>query len=149
MATRSYIGKVNNDGTFTYIYCHNNGDVDCNGKMLLDFYQDNDKIDDLIALGSISRLGIDVSPPDGKEHTFDNPLSYVTVAYHRDRGDAVWGPYTATSVDEMIEIASKDGLIEYVYVWGLYGWEVYCTRDKDNVRHENVRFYLEESDLDW
>lgn len=149
MATRSYIGKVNKDGTFTYIYCHNNGNVDCNGRTLMDFYTNTDKIDDLLALGSISSLRQDVSPPKEKEHTFDKPLSYVTVAYTRDRGESPWGPYTTNDLNRFVESTARDGDIEYIYVFGEYGWEVYCVREPKNIRHEYVRHYLEESDLDW
>ena len=85
MATRSTIWMKNEDGTFTGIYCHWNGYIENNGKILFQHYQDVNKLKSLLALGSISCLGQYVST--NMPHTFEQPAPSVTVAYHRDRGE--------------------------------------------------------------
>lgn len=89
MATRSTIAMENPDGSVTSIYCHWDGYPENNGQILLDHYSDPKKVKALIALGSISSLGDQVAPPKGSRHSFNSPIPGVTVAYHRDRGEAM------------------------------------------------------------
>lgn len=86
MGTRSIIAREK-DGMVAAIYCHWDGYPSNNGKLLRDHYQDDDKVEALISLGSLSSLKPLVAPPDGIAHTFDRPAVDVTVAYHRDRGE--------------------------------------------------------------
>ena len=53
-------------------------------------YQERKKVEDLIALGSLSILAKNIEPTE--KHTFSNPQSDVVVAYHRDRGEAYRKP---------------------------------------------------------
>lgn len=85
MATRSRIALKNNKGQYESIYCHYDGYVEHNGKMLKEHYNNFYKILGLISLGDISSLRQEVEIPENEVHTFDNPLKEVTVAYHRDR----------------------------------------------------------------
>ncbi len=87
MATRSRIGIELEDGVIESIYCHWDGYPENNGKILLEHYQDPNKIKALISLGSISSLGHNVIPSGA--HDFDNPEELVTVAYARDRGETL------------------------------------------------------------
>jgi len=63
MSTRSTISKVNQDGTITSIYCHWDGYYSNNGKLLLENYNDEKKIDELLSLGSLSSLEKNTCPP--------------------------------------------------------------------------------------
>lgn len=96
MATRSRIGIMNDDGSVLSIYCHWDGYLSNNGKILLTHYQDEKKIRELMALGDISSLGAEI----GVEHPFDAPpfgtAAYaeyeknnknMCLAYGRDRGE--------------------------------------------------------------
>ena len=56
MATRSLIGIQLDEKTVKYSYCHWDGYVDNNGRILLESYRDKDKIIDLIQRGSFSSL---------------------------------------------------------------------------------------------
>ena len=56
MATRSLIGIQLDENTVKYSYCHWDGYVDNNGRILLESYRDKDKIIDLIQRGSFSSL---------------------------------------------------------------------------------------------
>ena len=106
MSTRSYIGKEQADGSIKYIYCHFDGYESGVGRMLKDYYQDESLVDKLISLGSISSLEKRLEPSDGEQHNFDHPLSDVTVAYHRDRGE-----------DLDIYTDSEEGFLEDSYMY--------------------------------
>ena len=90
MATRSRIAIELPDGTVKSIYCHWDGSPDTNGVTLMKHYQERKKVEDLIALGSLSILAKNIEPTE--KHTFSNPQSDVVVAYHRDRGEAYRKP---------------------------------------------------------
>jgi hypothetical protein len=116
MATRSRIGIENEKGEIKSIYCHWDGYPSNNGKILAEHYTDREKVEELIALGDISSLNENVGPSDGVEHSFDNPASGVTVAYHRDRGDDFRGPavkysmkgFTNSDYEEFGYVFTKD-----------------------------------------
>jgi hypothetical protein len=69
MATRSTISIETPEGIRS-IYCHFDGYLDHNGKILKEHYDTAEKVNALIDLGDISSLGEDLEK---------------TVAYHRDR----------------------------------------------------------------
>lgn len=97
MATRSTIALEFADGSVGQIYCHWDGYLDHNGKILLENYTDPFKLQELIDLGDLSSLGADI----GEKHEFDNPHKYgtpeweawqdakrgVCTFYGRDRGE--------------------------------------------------------------
>jgi hypothetical protein len=73
MATRSTIALEFADGTVQQIYCHNDGYLSYNGRILQESYSDPFKLRDLIELGSISSLA---------------PTLDGVCAYGRDRGES-------------------------------------------------------------
>lgn len=87
MSCRSNIVMKQKDGIYKSIYCHNDGNLEHNGVMLYYHYSDPIKVELLTSLGDISLLEENVFPDTTKEHTFDNRQDFVTVAYHRDRGE--------------------------------------------------------------
>jgi len=149
MATRSRIGIENEDGTVSSIYCHWDGYVVGVGSKLVDYYRDRDSVRELIALGSISSLREKAAPPGVSEvvelddevvrgilerlfpqpsHSFENPLPYVTVAYHRDRGEDLHIRKN-NSVEEYFD----SDLEEYGYLFNLKGeWVVKMVYHDDN-----------------
>jgi hypothetical protein len=88
MATRSTIAIEAADGTVKQVYCHWDGYLDHNGKILLENY-DQAKTAALVALGSVSSLRKEV----GEKHDFDenfdrtDPRYQWTRFYARDRGE--------------------------------------------------------------
>lgn len=50
------ISKVDDNSTITSVYVHHDGDPSKLGQMLYDDYSNEEKIDELIALGSYSRV---------------------------------------------------------------------------------------------
>ena len=77
MATRSTIALEFADGTIGQVYCHWDGYISNNGKILLNNYMDPFKLRDLIDLGDISSLGAEI----GTKHPFDNPAMFGTPEY--------------------------------------------------------------------
>jgi hypothetical protein len=84
MATRSTIAMEQPDGRVMQIYCHWDGYLDHNGRILHDHYRDRAKVLALMLLGDISSL----RPEIGEAHDFDQPANdQWCVAYGRDRGE--------------------------------------------------------------
>lgn len=72
MATRSTISILNMDNTVDKIYCHSDGYLEGNGCILYKYYRDSQSLREMIELGDMSYLDIDL-----KSCAF----------YHRDRGE--------------------------------------------------------------
>lgn len=77
MATRSTIALEFADGTVAQVYCHWDGYLDYNGKILQENYTNPFILRDLIDLGDLSSLG----PKIGTKHDFDNPYDLGTPEY--------------------------------------------------------------------
>ena len=91
MSTRSYIAKKQPDETFKAVYCHFDGYPEGVGQTLVDSFTDENKVDKLLKLGSLSYLRDDIETQNNFK-TFpirgnEIELKDVTMAYHRDRGD--------------------------------------------------------------
>ena len=120
MATRSRIGIELEDGTIKSIYCHWDGYISNNGKLLLNHYTDREKVTQLIELGDISNLAPEVNPSE--PHTFNKPQDGVTVAYHRDREeklspartDSIRGQFIARGYEEYGYLFNKENQWEVI-----------------------------------
>jgi hypothetical protein len=119
MATRSRIGMVLPDGTVRSIYCHYDGYVSNNGRLLHDHYTDPAKIAGLIALGSLSTLEASIEAPEG--HSFATKEDGHTVAYHRDRGEDIDPGRVDPTVDDWWQGDNE----EFAYLW--YGTQWWVT----------------------
>ncbi len=117
MSTRSYIVKENQDGTYTGIYCHSDGYLSYNGVMLLNYYQDREKVEKLISLGHMSSLHEKVDPDPTKPHSFnyDERQGDVCVFYGRDRGEKGQEAHQVA----LESIDDPESWISYCYVYGL------------------------------
>ena len=124
MATRSNIAMKTAEGKIVSVYCHWDGYVANNGKILLENYTDIDKIEALVALGSLSSLGTVI----GEQQDFDDRSTQKdewTLAYHRDRGEQL-------SIQEFADIPSWiDDMEEYAYLWNGKEWLVNDHGEKD------------------
>lgn len=108
MSTRSSIAVLQPDGKVKSIYCHWDGYLKGGvGQTLFEDYNSEEKANELISLGGLSRLDkypnpleeaiADYSMDSGEnktgkklkasEHSYNSPQKEVTVAYHRDRGE--------------------------------------------------------------
>ena len=116
MATRSVIAKLDDKGVQA-IYCHNDGYLSNNGKILDQHYQNEVKVDNLIAQGDASSL----------KDTIED-----TIFYHRDRGDCYEGVKAVNLNNEtkLLEHAFEKCDAEVVYMFAYGSWYVYDNSNK-------------------
>ena len=133
MATRSNIGIVNEDGSITGIYCHFDGYPEYVGKMLLNHYNNDDIVNDLMNLGNLSILSESLHSTTGinlystnNRHTFNNPQDGVCVAYGRDRGEQNVDSVKYEDLGQYEDMAA-DTLAEYQYLFKDGKWMYRCT----------------------
>ena len=117
MSTRSFILMEKKSGGFKGVYAHWDGYPSWNGKILVNHYQDESKLEKLISLGSISVLDEEIEPAAGVEHNFENHAEGVTVFYGRDRGETGTGikPKNFKTLDAAVKYA-ETCWCEYAYV---------------------------------
>lgn len=89
MGTRSSIAILNNDGTVDAVYCHWDGYLSHNGKILFEHYSTANKVRSLLSFGHLSSLGENIGPTDVQPspERFDNPPRNECTFYGRDRGE--------------------------------------------------------------
>ena len=111
MATRSTIALEYADGTVGQVYCHWDGYLDNNGKLLYTHYQDPFKLRDLIDLGDLSSL----RPEVGTVHDFDDRAAgeEQCTFYGRDRGETGTGSKSYKDFDDYAENHQHE---EYEYI---------------------------------
>ena len=122
MATRSAIGYKLPTGEVRGIYCHWDGYVENNGKLLQENYQAAYKIAQMVELGDMSALAAEVA-----ECTY----------YGRDRGETDVGTQTYNDVDEYVTHYA-DGC-EFMYLWNGNEWIV----SEGNLKFDRVEDLLE------
>ena len=135
MSTRSRIGYELPDHSVVSVYCHHDGYVEHNGRILVEHYQNRDDVQDLIDGGSMSSLrtthtweSAALRDENGKiieddagswsySHTRDaQPL------YHSERGEN--NEPDVTDFDTFV--SGKMGGEEYAYLFDLNGnWKAY------------------------
>jgi len=128
MGTRSRIAVMHGDKCKS-VYCHWDGYLDFNGKLLLEHY-DSSKANHLVALGDLSSLRPNVEIPEGVEHSFESPAGNITVFYGRDRGETG----TEFKVDHTFEDFLKrcdDCCAEFYYIMKDGEWFVGTTYKSD------------------
>ena len=113
MGTRSLIGVMHGDNC-KFVYCHWDGYVAHNGKILQEHY-DSAKANHLVALGDISSLNRNVEIPDGVEHSFDKPAEGITTFYGRDRGESGVDFQSVNNFELFLKKVS-DSCAEYYYI---------------------------------
>lgn len=123
MGTRSTIALEFADGTVQQVYCHWDGYVSHNGKILFENYSDPFKLRDLIRLGDMSSLRKEI----GVQHPFDNPGSFgdakftafkeaygnMCTFYGRDRGEESTGAKKFANYQDYIDNHQYE---EYEYI---------------------------------
>lgn len=99
------------DTGYSGIYLHFDGYPSHALKTLESFYNTQDKVDELIALGDLSYLAERVKPDAGERHSFSKPLVDVTLAYRRDRGECKVDARKGSTAKEVL------GGIDYDYAY--------------------------------
>ena len=136
MSTNCYIGSLDPSETITYVYLHNAGHPAHAGAVLAEHYTNQAKINSLLALGSLSRLG----PEIGGKVDFTRPPKGQCVAYIRDRDEPRdHNPTSHSPNREMYFATTYSERIHYAYLWNgstwqaatRYGWEFQATAGFD------------------
>ena len=129
MGTRSAIARQDTiTGKISAIYCHWDGYISNNGKILSSYYDEDADVKSLIALGDLSSLG---SKLNGDEtHTFNNANNDTCVAYGRDRGETGVDAREFNDVAEFVNEMDASGC-EYFYLFDGENWFV-CEGERDD-----------------
>ena len=99
MSTRSTIAKLTENGQIEKIYCHWDGYLENNGKILKNFYDSSEKVDELLKNGDLSSLGKSLNE---------------CVFYARDRQEDIT-KCSARIID--FDVYQKDHTEEFNYLW--------------------------------
>ncbi|MEZ4711669.1 MAG: hypothetical protein R3A44_31040 [Caldilineaceae bacterium] len=119
MGTRSFIALQTNSG-FSGVYCHWDGYLSHNGRILRDHYYETEKIKQLIGLGYMSTLGPTISTKHNPKHRTDDQTTY----FHRDR-EHDWEecqPQRFETIHDLRKFAEDCGC-EYLYLFDGHAWE--------------------------
>ena len=127
MATRCRIGLMLEDGSVKHSYCHYDGYPEGVGETLVQHYNTEDKVKELVSFGDMSYLA-SVVHPEG-EHNFEKPEQGVTVFYNRDRGETDVDS-VVTTMDEYLSV-QYSSCIDYLYVFIGSNWWVYNNLKKN------------------
>ena len=122
MSTRSSIAIQNTDGTFSGIYCHCDGYLSHNGRILEAFYTTEAEVRELINLGDLSVLGETVGVKIGFGDLSHRDTNQC-MAYGRDRGETGTQAADFNSYAELLRDIGQE--YDYLYVPGK-GWYVGC-----------------------
>ena len=117
MATRSTIAIELPNGKIKSVYCHWDGYLSYNGKILQEHYTDAKKVAKLISKGAISSL----APEIGRKHKFSDNNKGMCTFYARDRGEGM----QVDTFKNFDEYNCKMDRQEYDYLFTKYGnWRV-------------------------
>jgi hypothetical protein len=153
MGTRSRIGIEMPDHTVVSVYCHWDGYVEHNGKILVEHYQNREDVQELIDGGSISSLRTrgdwNHSSPlrdENGEYTCDAEGNIMSEndrepqpLYYTERGEEV--EVLHSSFDQFISDNCGE---EYAYLFDLNGnWKAYeIGWDKEPTKQVDIPNYV-------
>ena len=138
MATRSVIAKLDSKG-IKAVYCHNNGYLEYNGRLLNTHYTNENKVDKLLAEGDISSLGREIGiKTDFNSSCYHkgDDFNYQCKFYARDRGEKgteaqEFKDDIALLDSDLVSIVSNG----FVYLYAYGTWYVY---DNQTIKHNGI-----------
>ena len=125
MSTRSVIGITDRDGNGQLIYCHFDGYPDGAGLTLLQHWQDESKVRELMALGDLSILGSEIGHQVDFDSFHNNDAHGIQcLAYGRDRGESniEAASFSLGGLGFLDCARRRNTDIEYAYLWTPDGW---------------------------
>ena len=130
MATRATIAKMQTDGSgIKAIYLHSDGYLEHAGRILNEHYQDESKVDELLAHGDVSSLNENI----GVKLDFNDLKSFYEKKqcrfYGRDRGEQQRHFDMCYDELDLIKFAKNSCNAEYVYLYAYGYWYVYTVGD--------------------
>jgi hypothetical protein len=151
MGTRSTIALEFADGTVEQVYCHWDGYLEHNGKILAEHYSDPFKLRDLIDQGDLSSLRSNIGVEHGFSvhetlHTveeYDNLYGDMCVFYTRDRGE----PLRVNKFKDLKDYYENCQHEEYDYILRqVEGKAVWFVSDHDGAYVELTQAIMDEQD---
>lgn len=118
MATRSTIAIQLENGSINQVYCHWDGYLSNNGKILMEYYNNAEIIKYLISKGSISILAKNINHNKDSKHEFNSPQKDVCVFYHRDRDEELY----IDSFENFEEYSENGNFEEFNYIFKDNEW---------------------------
>lgn len=135
--TSATIGIKQADGSVRAIRVNADGYPAHAGTMLVLHYHKPEQIEALLALGELSQIGENPTPPKGTAHTWAHPVPETTVAYHRDRGEKLNPAKRYASVENYLANAIGDAGASYAYLFDDGKW-FFRTAGKNELFELNV-----------
>ena len=139
MATRSIIGILHENNTIESIYCHYDGMPSNTGYFLLTYYNNKQKVLDLIKKGDLSSLACSHNWNDEQHPTINNKIQLTPKPYSKRKDQPE--PSTRPIVHD-IQIKFFDDLMgeEYKYLYipedrkdALFtGWKCWNVQEREN-----------------
>lgn len=154
MATRSIISYRKEDGTVESIYCHDHSELAYTGKILDTHYKDMNKVEELINLGDIINIGVNITPNSMEKHGVIynkdtkkmNNQEGVVVAYIRDCGQdkEEHEKVIHTNLEEFNECFNNSPMMEKVYLFDKTNWFVgeHSYDRKGNILNKPIKYQL-------
>jgi len=121
MGTRSNIGYENKNKNVNFMYCHYDGYLDHNGRMLLEHYNSEEDAQDLVDNGYASSLQPTVKEINEKRVHFDKPEAYKSLGNYMRNVDTLF--------------------IEFIYLWRNNQWWVAWNSSVETPEGFNERIY--------
>jgi len=120
MATRSTIGMVQEGGTIRSVYCHFDGYPEGVGVVLKDHYNDTATIENLLDLGDLSVLDVEI----GEKQDFGARKEGWCLFYGRDQGEDGVDALVHANTDEWLGFR-RGSWCEWGYLWDGKGWNIF------------------------
>lgn len=137
MSTRAGIGMTMPDGTVRAIYLHHDGyTLGGAGDTLAKHYSTLERVESLLELGDLSSLRAKIFPDVRSVHSWEHPQPDVTIAYHRDRGEALHPPAVFSDLYDFELKGPEIFGAEYLYLFVNGLWLV-------RIVHENTHKWKE------
>ena len=135
MSTRSTIA-IEQDGKVTAIYCHFDGYKEGVGATLENYYQDKEKIQQLMDLGNLSALSREIGDKQDFNNREDNNEDWC-LAYGRDRGETGQEARVFDSVTDWVENFQSGEEFYYIFTEA-DGWK-YANCYGDEVKFSRLK----------
>ena len=123
MATRAIIAKLDDKGVKA-IYSHSDNYLAHTGKILAEHYQDESKVNELLAHGDVSiidkNIGVKIDFNDYKTRYANKQCKF----YMRDRGEKYKQAEQLKDETELIEFSNNCD-VDFIYMFAYGYWYVY------------------------
>ena len=113
MGTSSMIGYIKEDGTVATTYCHYDGYVEYNGRLLLDSFNTPEKAKEVAETGYLSGLKADLEVSKSEAVHKEEPSVYLTPKLFIENGDITHGA-------------------QYLYLYDGEDWLITSTENLEN-----------------